>query len=110
MEQEIKLLKKYNIALKNAYIKEREQKKKWKAKYESLLGDLKKNKESVQREKENSSNEEEDKKEDEKEQENRGDPKEYQKEDEKYPEKRGAPKEDQKEYENDDLKNQFLIN
>lgn len=27
MEQEIKLLKKYNIALKNAYIKEREEKK-----------------------------------------------------------------------------------
>ena len=26
MEQEIKLLKKYNIALKNAYIKEREEK------------------------------------------------------------------------------------
>ena len=42
MEQEIKLLKKYNIALKNAYINEREEKKKWKAKYESLLGDLKK--------------------------------------------------------------------
>ena len=90
MEQEIKLLKKYNIALKNAYTMEREEKKKlkiealkWKAKYESLLGDLKKNKESVQREKENSSNEEEDKKEDEKDQENRGDPKEYQKEDEK---------------------------
>lgn len=27
MEQEIKLLKKYNIALKNAYTKEREKKK-----------------------------------------------------------------------------------
>lgn len=27
MEQEIKLLKKYNIALKNAYTKEREEKK-----------------------------------------------------------------------------------
>ena len=64
MEQEIKLLKKYNIALKNAYTMEREEKKKlkiealkWKGKYESLMNDLKKNKESVQREKENSSNE-----------------------------------------------------
>jgi hypothetical protein len=49
MEQEIKLLKKYNIALKNAYTMEREEKKKlkiealkWKGKYESLKNDLKK--------------------------------------------------------------------
>ena len=88
MEQEIKLLKKYNIALKNAYTMEREEKKKlkiealkWKAKYESLLGDLKKNKESVQREKENSSNEEEDKKEDENEKVKTDDKEEDEKED-----------------------------
>jgi hypothetical protein len=35
MEQEIKLLKKYYIALKNAYTKEREEKKKRKEKYKT---------------------------------------------------------------------------